>query len=137
MVGTALLHGCAILVLLLLTTLLGWIDQLDTAIGTRMSELMDENFQHRLPAAVSWLLAIVIAFGLPVLLLKCQHGWQRLTVWLVGIAVLALWAPVLCLASYRPEISLVWLATAGSGLLLILHSYWMARKEGAKPSRAS
>ena len=130
--STSLLHGCATLLLLLLATLLGWIGQIDTAFGQRMSAVMEESFAHHPPAALSWLLAIVIAFGLPVLLLNCRLGWQRWTVWLAGIAVLALWAPVLCLASYRPYFSLVWLAAACSGLSLNLHMRWIARSEGPK-----
>lgn len=130
--GTSLLHGCAIIVVLLLASLMGWVEQLDSRLELWMSAIMDESFAHQMPAALSWMLAIVITFGLPVLLLNCHHGWQRWTVWLAGAAVLALWAPVLCLASYSPDISLVWLAAAGSGLLLNIHFCWMARKEGAK-----
>lgn len=129
---TSLLHGCATLLLLLLATLLGWIGQIDTALGQRMSAVMDESFAHHPPAALSWLLAIVIAFGLPVLLLNCRHGWQRWTVWSAGTTVIALWAPVLCLASYCPDISLVCLAAACSGLSLNLHLLWIARSDCSK-----
>lgn len=133
-IGTSLLHGCIILLLLLVSTLLGWIDQLDGLLEAWMGGLMGEGFEHRVPAAVSWLLTIAVAFGLPALLLSCHHGWQRITLWLASVAVLALWVPVLGLAAHRPEVSLVWLAAAGAGLLVAGHLYWITRKEGTNRS---
>lgn len=127
-VGTSLFHGCAILIALIMATLTGAIHKLDALLEAGMSGLMGEQFVHSLPSAVAWLLAIVIAFGMPALLLNCRQGWQRVTLWFVSIIVIALWAPVLCLAAYRPEISLVWLAVVASGLLVTVHLYWAARK---------
>lgn len=89
---------------------------------------MDEEFVNTLPAAMTWPMTILLAIGLPLLLLGCAHPWQCLTVWIASLAIMALWAPVLCLASYRPEISTAWLAVLVSGLLVNLHLYWMFRK---------
>jgi len=130
--GTSLLHGCTILLLLVLATLIGWIARLDSLLTAWMGDVMGESFAHRLPGALSWLLTIAIAFGMPALLLNCRYGWQRITIWLAGIAVFALWAPVLCLAAHRPEISLVWLAAASAGLLVSLQLFWVSRKAGRK-----
>lgn len=130
--GTSLLLGCAIMLLLLLASLLGWIGRLDDFIGAWMGDLMNERFPHQLPAVISWLLTSVIAFGLPALLLTCRHGWQRMTVWLASIAVIAFWVPVLCLAAHQPNVSLVWLAVASAGLLTTLHLFWQSRKAGRK-----
>lgn len=126
--GTSLFQGCGILLALLLATLLGGVGKVDALLTAWMEDVMGETFAHSLPAAIPWLLAIAIAFGMPALLLNCRQGWQRVTAWFASIIIIGLWAPVLCLASHRPEISLVWLAAAVSGLLVTIHLYLMARK---------
>ena len=127
-VGSALLHGSAIMLLLFAATVTGGIAQLDGLLQAWMGEVMDETFPNQLPAALTWLMAVIIAFGLPMLLMCCRHSWQRLTVWMASLAILFLWAPVLCLAAHRPEITMACLATALAGLLVTVHLYWVARK---------
>jgi len=123
-----LLHGTIILFLLFGAVLSGWIETCDRWLGQWLGALMGEEFVQALPDAVGWLIASVVAFGLPALILSCRHSWQRLTVWIASMVVLALWAPVLALAAHRPEISMAWLAAAVVGPLVTLHLYWIARK---------
>ena len=132
-VGSALLYGCGILMMLLAATLVGWIAALDASLIAGLEATMNEEFVNALPAAIIWLMTILLAIGLPLLLLNCAHLWQCLTVWTLSLAIIALWAPVLCLASYRPEISTTWLAALLSGLLVNLHFYWMSRKATGAP----
>ena len=132
-VGSALLYGCGILMMLLAAMLMGWIAALDALLIAWLETMMNEEFVNVLPAAIIWLMTILLAIGLPLLLLSCAHPWQYLTVWTVSLAAIALWAPVLCLASYRPEISTAWLAAVLSGLLVNLHLYWMSRNASGAP----
>ncbi len=128
-VATALLHGSTIMLLLLAGTMMGWPAHLDDILGDWLASVMDEDFVHEVPAAILWLMAVLIAFGLPLLMLCCSHGWQRMTVWIASLAVLGLWAPVLCLASHRPEISMSCVAAAVAGLLVAIHLFRLARKQ--------
>ena len=116
------------MLLLFAGTMTGWLAQIDGMLAAWMEDVMDETFARSLPSALPWLMAVLVAFGLPMLLLCCRHSWQRLTIWIASLAVLALWAPVLCLASHAPDISMSWLAAALAGLLVTLHLYGVARK---------
>ena len=128
LIGACLFHGCILSLLLLLASLFGWIAQLDAWVGARMSEMMGESFAHRLPAALAWLMAVLVAFGLPALLLTCAHAWQRFTVWFISLVVLALWIPVLSLSAHHPDVALVWLAAAAAGLSVTVHLYRVSRQ---------
>ena len=126
--GTAVLHGCTILFALIAASLLGWIDQLDGMLGCGMGRVMGERHEQTLPGFILWPMTVLIAFGLPALLLSCHHLWQWLTVWFCSLVILILWAPVLCLAAHQPTISLSGLAVVASGLLVALQWVLNARK---------
>ena len=132
-VGSALLYGCGILMLLLAATMVGWMGSLDAMLTAWLSEVMREEYTRSLPNELIWLVAALLTFATTGLLLGCRFAWQRLTIWLAALVMVALWGPVLCLSSHRPEISIPWFATFASGLLVTTHLYWMTRKA----SRAS
>lgn len=127
--SSALLHGCTVLFALIAATLLGLIGQLDGLLHGWLSGMIGESYEQTLPGFIQWPMTIMIAFGLPLLLLCCDHAWQRYTLWFSSLAILSLWAPVLCLAAYRPTISLIWLAALGAGLLVVLQLAINARKQ--------
>ena len=114
MVGLVSLGGVVIL------DLMGWIGRANQWLSTAMGNMLQETFDQHLPVWSVWLVTVLLAFGMPLLLLAIDGGWRRATIWLVASGLMMLWVPVLALAAHRPEVMSPLLVTLGSGLLALL-----------------
>jgi hypothetical protein len=69
-----------------------------------------------------WLAAAVGAFGLSTSILAVPTNWRRGILLVSALVVMAGWAPVLVLASYRPEVAVPLLATFWAGLCALVYA---------------
>lgn len=127
---------CAGLTLVILVGLhqAGGIGALDQRLAAALEARLGESLDQELPELLCWSVAALIAVALPLVLLLCSRGWQRWVLWLSVVVVLAVWAPVLGLAAYRPEMALVLMAAVISGLLSLIQLAWLQRKAPALTS---
>lgn len=118
--GAVILVGGVSLAVVGALQLAGQVDRWNLWLCDAIELMLGEALSQRLPTWSWWVLAALFAFGLPALLLPIACAWKRWTIWLVASGLMVLWAPVLGLASHRPELILPWIATACSGLLVLL-----------------
>lgn len=71
---------------------------------------------------VWWLASGFLAFLLAAVLLNIPGMWRRFLVWGITIALTFFWAPVLLLAAYKPDISLVMVAVLWSGFCAMVYA---------------
>lgn len=121
---------CAGLTLVILFGLqqAGGIEALDQRLTQAIETRLGESLDRELPELLHWSVAALIAVALPLVLLLCSRAWQCWVLWLSVVVVLAVWAPVLGLAAYRPELVLVLMAAVISGLLSLIQLAWLQRK---------
>lgn len=81
-----------------------------------------------LPAAVIWLGAAVVAYGLAMAMLGSSGIWRQMVVWITSLVLIAVWAPVLGLASYQINVAPWLVAAIWSGVcsLAYVRSYRMS-----------
>lgn len=73
-------------------------------------------------AGIPWAATILIAFGLPAVLLHLRTNWQRMVIFITFLVLSVLWIPVILLAAIRPEVSSVLAAIAWSGCCAIFYA---------------
>jgi hypothetical protein len=75
-----------------------------------------------LPLWAVWLAAGAGAFGLSAAILWVPANWRRGILLISALVVVAGWAPVLALASYRPDVAVPLLATFWAGLCALVYA---------------
>ena len=80
------------------------------------------EFAKSLPAWGIWLATTGFAFGMSAAIL-CTSGFtRRLFLWLTAVLLVMAWAPVLALASHRPDIAGPWVAALWSGACAVFYA---------------
>lgn len=72
----------------------------------------NESFPNHLPPGLVWLVAVLVSFGLASAMLAVSCHWQRWVLGVSSLVLMAMWAPVLALAAYVPDVGVPWIATA-------------------------
>jgi hypothetical protein len=75
-----------------------------------------------LPGWAVWLAAGLGAFGLSAAILGVPGNWRRGVLLISALVVMAGWAPVLALASFRSEAAVPLLATFWAGLCALVYA---------------
>ena len=79
-------------------------------------------FPKALPEWITWLAAVLFAFGLAFAILSVPGTWRRFVLWITAVVVVAGWAPVLGLAAHAPDIAAPFIATVWSGVCALVYA---------------
>lgn len=116
------LIGALSLVLVLGLDRIGLLAGINATIASWFSRDGAETFPNGLPAPWLWCGAAAASFGLPFALLATAGQWRRVLLWLLTLAALAFWAPVLALAAYAPWIAAPWIAALWAGVCSLVYT---------------
>lgn len=119
---TAITIGTLAVILAAGLNLLGLLTQANSLLVDTLSRIIGSGFPKALPPIGIWLATFILAIGLAFSLLCVQRPWQRAILWITTLAITAGWAPVLGLASFRPDIAAPWIATLWSGICSIIYA---------------
>ena len=100
--------------------LIGMLARFDRWIASLVSRGGAQSFPQHLPAAVVWLAAAALAFGLAFAILRSPGAVPRFILWITTLTLVTTWAPVLSLSAYFPGIGAAWIATAWAGVCAIV-----------------
>ncbi|MFD0894363.1 hypothetical protein KBB96_06860 [Luteolibacter ambystomatis] len=94
----------------------GLLDRADTAMLGWIKAAGIEGAPVMLSAWLGWLVALVVAFGLPMAILETPTHWRRTVVWIAAIAVVAAVWPVLAVSAKWWPVTPSLVAVVWSGL---------------------
>lgn len=101
---------------------IGVLGRFDRWVASLVSRGGAQTFPQQVPAAVTWLAAAALAFGLAFAILRSPGRTPRFILWITTMVLVATWAPVLSLAAYFPGIGAAWIATAWAGVCAIVYA---------------
>lgn len=102
--------------------LAGAATRLNATVAGMVSRGGAEAFPNKLPALLVWLAVVGLAFGMAAAILGTAGVMRRVLLWLSAVILIAAWAPVLSLASYRPDIAAPWVAVVWSGACALFYA---------------
>jgi hypothetical protein len=99
------------------------IDHLNRLLGYLMEGSGLSGSERLLNPWALWLGSAVLAFGLTAAMLNVAGAWRRWFILVLALALTVSWAPVLLLASYKPEIGVAVIAVLWSGCCAMFYSF--------------
>lgn len=102
--------------------ILGMIGLIDRWIATSLLKPGFSAPVHALNPYTLWTATALLALGLTAVMLNVSSNWRRLLIWVLAFAITSFWAPVLLLASHKPEIGLALVGLFWSGCCAIVYS---------------
>lgn len=86
-----------------------------------------------------WISTALLVLLLPTIILRIPGTWRRYLVWILTTALMILWAPVLILASHKPDISIAIIAVLWAGFCAIVyaHNHSLPVDESSEPPEIS
>lgn len=103
-------------------SLLGLAARMDAWLLESIARMIPGPFPHTPGTMARWSATIVIAFGVPLLLLAISAHWRRLVIAVSLGASIAAWIPVLALAAHAPSLSMPLVASIWSGICAITYA---------------
>lgn len=103
-------------------SLLGALDQANSAIARLVALDPAAAYPQALPQWLPGLAAALVAFALSFSILSVAGAWRRWVLWISAVVLTAAWAPVLSLAAHAPEIAAPLVAALWSGACAIVYA---------------
>lgn len=110
------------LVLAIAVQLMGVTQRIDSVFAGWMANTGLEGKLRDTPELWAWAWTIVAVFGLAAAMLASRRNWRRAVLWISGLVLTLGWVPVLALASYRPAVTMPFVALVWCGLWTMIYA---------------